>query len=205
MKYIVSLYLSRLSLSAMNWTNFQAASGFLLCFEIASQSVQFVVTCAFFWTGSAITSTSFLDGLLSLKSRTVSWFPSCIATRFEAMAPTFAVGAEIVVLLATLSWLNSLLKKSSASTASGLLITTLPSGVKTSPPLWNRNQTYCCQIGLALKPVTRNLSPSRWVLCIATCSSWSQVFGAWPPATMSLRYISVWGALSTGTPYVLSL
>src|SRR5918912_552829 len=141
----------------MNWTNFQAASGFLLCFEIASQSVQLVVTCCFFEIGSAITSSSFLDGLLSLKSRTVNWFPSCIATRFDAIAPTLAVGAEMVVLLETLSWLNSLLKKSRASTASGLLTTTLPSGVNTSPPFWNKNHTYCSGMGCRLSPVTTNL------------------------------------------------
>src|SRR5207248_2780004 len=55
MKYIVSLYFSRLSLSATNWMNFQDASGCLLCFEMASQSVQLVVTCCFLPIGSATT------------------------------------------------------------------------------------------------------------------------------------------------------
>src|SRR5207302_11485290 len=63
MKYIVSLYLSRLSLSATNWMNFQAASACLLCFEIASQSVQFVVTCCFLEIGSATTRLLACDGL----------------------------------------------------------------------------------------------------------------------------------------------
>jgi branched-chain amino acid transport system permease protein len=118
----------------------------------------------------------------------------------RAIVTTFAVGAAMADLLATLSWLNSLLKKSSASTACELLTTTLPSLVNTSPPFWNRNHMYCCQIGLALKPLTRNLSPSRLVALTAVCSRSSQVAGALALSSMSLRYISVCGALSTGTP-----
>src|SRR4051794_34645499 len=101
MKYIVSLYLSRLSLSATNWMNFHAASACLLCFEIASQSVQLVVTCCFLATGSATTRFAAADGLFWRKSRTVSRLPSCIATRLAAIAPTFAVGAAMLDLLAT--------------------------------------------------------------------------------------------------------
>src|SRR3954471_11180418 len=55
MKYIVSLYLSRLSRSATKVMNFHAASGFLDWRAIASQSVQLVVTCDFLPTGSATT------------------------------------------------------------------------------------------------------------------------------------------------------
>src|SRR5438105_8028906 len=103
MKYIVSLYLSRLSLSAANWMNFQEASACLDCCAIANQSVQLVVTCCVLDTGSATTRLAACEGLLSRKSRTVSWLPSCIATRFAAIAPTLAVGAAIEDLLATLS------------------------------------------------------------------------------------------------------
>src|SRR4029453_546153 len=99
MKYIVSLYLSRLSLSATNATNFHAASACLLAREMASQSVQFVVTCAFLATGSETTRSPDLAGLFCRKSRTVSWLPNCIATRFAAIAPTFAVGAAMLDLL----------------------------------------------------------------------------------------------------------
>src|SRR3954453_13068048 len=72
MKYIVSLYLSRLSLSATNWMNFHAASACLLCFEIASQSVQLVVTCCFLEPASATTVFAAAEGLFWRKSRTVS-------------------------------------------------------------------------------------------------------------------------------------
>src|SRR6516225_11908835 len=108
------------------------------------------------------------------------------------MAPTLAVGAAIEDFDATRSWLNSLLKKSSASTACWLLTTTWPSVVNTSPPFWNRNHMYCCQIGRALKPLTTNLSPSRLVSVIAVCSRSAHVEGAeLTPAdcSMSLRYI----------------
>src|SRR5438270_13125364 len=53
MKYMVSLYFSRLSLSATNCTNFHAASACFDCCAIASQSVQLVVTCCVLDTGSA--------------------------------------------------------------------------------------------------------------------------------------------------------
>src|SRR5215471_15611969 len=131
-----------------------------------------------------------------------------MATRLAAIAPTFAVGAAMDDFDATWSWLNSLLKNSSASTACWLLTTTCPSAVNTSPPFWNRNHMYCCQIGRALKPLTRNLSPSRLVSVMAVCSRSDQVVGAElrPEAwSMSLRYISVWGALRIGMPYVLPL
>src|SRR5437762_9177500 len=129
-----------------------------------------------------------------------------MATRLAAIAPTFAVGAAMDDFDATLSWLKSLLKNSSACTACGLLTTTWPSAVKTSPPFWNRNHMYCCQIGRALKPLITNLSPSRLVAFIATCSRSSQVLGELStpePWSMSLRYIKVCGADRIGTPYVL--
>src|SRR5438477_12927690 len=72
MKYIVSLYLSRLSLWATKAMNFQAASACFVCCEMASQSVQLVVTCWVCSTGSATTRFGACDGLLSRKSRTVS-------------------------------------------------------------------------------------------------------------------------------------
>src|SRR5438477_6053957 len=103
MKYIVSLYLSRLSLWATKAMNFQAASACFVCCEMASQSVQLVVTCWVCSTGSATTRFDACDGLLSRKSRTVNWLPSCMATRLAAIAPTFAVGAAIDDLDATLS------------------------------------------------------------------------------------------------------
>src|SRR3979411_2250312 len=129
-----------------------------------------------------------------------------MATRLAAIAPTLAVGAAMLDLLAPLSWLTSRLKESTASPASGLLTTTWPSVVKTSPPFWNRNHMYCCQIGRALKPLMTNLSPSRLVAFIATCSSSSHVLGELStpdPWSMSLRYIKVCGADRIGTPYVL--
>src|SRR5438477_9804916 len=63
MKYIVSLYFSKLSLSAMNAMNFHAASGFFDCLAMANQSVQFVVTCCFLATGSATTRSEDFAGL----------------------------------------------------------------------------------------------------------------------------------------------
>src|SRR5438874_4973902 len=103
MKYIVSLYFKRLSLSATNWMNFHAASACLLCLEMASQSVQLVVTCCFLPMGSATTRFDACAGLFCRKSRTVSWLPSCMATRLAAIAPTFAVGAAMLDFDATLS------------------------------------------------------------------------------------------------------
>src|SRR3979411_2595618 len=106
MKYIVSLYLSRLSLSATNWMKPHDASACLLCFEMASQSVQLVVTCCLREIGSATTRLPACYGLFCRNSRNVSWLPNCIATRLAAMAPTLAVGAAMLDLEATLSWLK---------------------------------------------------------------------------------------------------